>query len=405
MNLRLVILEPKVLADGTHKIRIAISHNSQTRYIPTRFTVPDPRKLKNGNVTGVPNAAYINQQLRTLLNKIYTFYDNLEDREYYTCSQLVKLFTNKLEKGSIRTAEEIAYEMLRIKQHNWAPDTIRMHKKRSEMFFEYAGKDFLLSMLDSAMVFGYRDFLRKKNYSETTISMYMSTLRRLVYFALNHGYAKFEVPPFFDYKEPLPIVRDLALSLDQLRQLRDITDLGKWEECARDIFMLSFYMCGMNIGDILAQDLTKDSVKFIRIKTKSRRNPNEQTEFTIQPEARAIIDKYLNEDGQLQFYGRVSKSSIQHITDDYLPKLKDKIGADRLIYYSARKTFSQLANEFMIKDSIIEYCLGDAISSPRRALSFYIRVNKRMADKAIRKIFDAVASDTPMEELITEMDI
>jgi len=405
MNLRLVILEPKVLVDGTHKIRVAVSHNSQTRYIPTRFTVPKPSNLKNGVVTGVPNAAYINQQLRTILNKFYVFFDDLEDREYYTCSQLVKLFTNKLEKGSIRTAEEIASEMLRIKRHNWAEDTIRMHKRHSESFLEYAGKGFMLSTLDSHMVFGYRDFLRKRGYSDTTVSMHMNTLRRLVYFALNHGYAKFEVPPFFDYKEPLPIVRDIALSLDQLRQLRDLTDLSKWEECARDIFMLSFYMCGMNIGDIIAQDLTKDFVKFIRIKTKSRRNPNEQTEFSIQPEARAILDKYLNEDGQLQFYGRTSKKSIQHITDDNLNNLASKIGADRLIYYSARKTFAQLANEFMIKDSIIEYCLGDAVSNPRKAISFYIRTNRRMADKAIRKIFDAVATDKPIELLIAEMEL
>lgn len=160
----------------------------------------------------------------------------------------------------------------------------------------------------------------------------------------------------------------------------------------------------MNIGDILSQDLTKDYVKFIRIKTKSRRNPNEQTEFTIQPEARAIIDKYINEDGQLQFYGRTSKKSIQHITDDNLHRLKERLGVDRLIYYSARKTFAQLANEMMIKDSVIEYCLGDAITSPRRALSFYIKVNKRMADNAVRKILDAVASDKTLEQIVSEIE-
>ena len=157
----------------------------------------------------------------------------------------------------------------------------------------------------------------------------------------------------------------------------------------------------MNLGDILAQDLTKDSVKFIRIKTKSRRNPNEFTEFTIQPEARAIINKYMV-DGKLQFYGRSAKKSIQHITDGYISQLRQLVGIDKMIYYSARKTFAQLSNELMIKDSVIEYCLGDAISNPRRALSFYIKVNKRMADKAIRKVFDAVASDKSLIQLIEE---
>lgn len=104
------------------------------------------------------------------------------------------------------------------------------------------------------------------------------------------------------------MARDIALSLDQLREIRDMEITGKWEECARDIFMLSFYLCGMNMADILEQDLTQKFVKFIRVKTRSRRNPNEQTEFSIQPEARAIIDKYMCEDGKLRFYGRETKS-------------------------------------------------------------------------------------------------
>ena len=404
MNLRVVILEAKKLADGTHKIRIAISHNAQTRYFPTRFVVPSTKNLKNGVVVGVDNAAYINHQLRNQINRIYMICDELQDIEYYSCSQLVKMITNKMEKGRIRTFEEIAGEMINIKRRDWAPDTVRLHEDSIKKFIEFAGNNFILSLLDSSMVFDFRDFLRSKGYSATTVAMKISTLRRIVYFAVNHGYAKYEIPPFFDYKEPRPVVRDLALSLEQLRQMRDMKIDMKWEECARDIFMLSFYLCGMNLGDILAQDLTKDSVKFIRIKTKSRRDPNEFTEFTIQPEARAIIDKYLV-NGRLQFYGYTTKKSVQHITDDNLRNLRKQLGFNKLIYYSARKTFAQLANELMIKDSVIEYCLGDAISNPRRALSFYIKVNKTMADKAIRKIFDAVASEKTLLQIVEETEL
>lgn len=64
------------------------------------------------------------------------------------------------------------------------------------------------------------------------------------------------------------------------------------------------------------------------------------------------------EDGKLRFYGRETKKSIQHITDDYLRKIRETLGIDKMVFYSARKTFAQLSNELMIKDSIIEYCLG-----------------------------------------------
>lgn len=405
MNLRIVILKAKQRANGTNKIRIAVSHNSTTRYIPTRFSVDGERNLRNGVVVNMPNAAYINQQLRTELNKIYTIFDSLEDRDAYTCSQLIKVIKHKMTKGTIRTVEEINFEMLRIKEHSWSEGTLRLHRDGIKRFIEYAGKNFILSMLDSAMLYGYKNHLKGLGMSETTIGIRVGVIRRLVYFATTHGYAKYDVPPFFDYKEKMPVARDLALSLDQLREVRDMELTGKWEQCARDIFMLSFYLCGMNLADILEQDLSKPYVMFIRVKTRSRRNPNEQTEFSIQPEARAIIDKYICEDGRLRFYGRETKKSIQHITDDYIRRIRKELGIEKMVYYSARKTFAQLANELMIKDTVIEYCIGDAPSNPRRALNFYIKINKRIADKAIRKVFDAVASDKPLEQLMEEADI
>lgn len=405
MNLRIVILKAKQRANGTNKIRIAVSHNSTTRYIPTRFSVDGERNLRNGVVVNMPNASYINQQLRTELNKIYTIFDSLEDRDAYTCSQLIKVIKHKMTKGTIRTVEEIDFELLRIKENSWSEGTLRLHRDGIKRFIEYAGKNFILSMLDSAMLYGYKNHLKKLGLSETTIGIRVGVIRRLVYFATTHGYAKYDVPPFYDYKEKIPVARDLALTLDQLREVRDAEITGKWEQCARDIFMLSFYLCGMNLVDILEQDLSKPYVKFIRVKTRSRRNPNEQTEFTIQPEARAIIDKYICEDGKLRFYGRETRNSIQHITDDYIRKIRKELGIEKMVYYSARKTFAQLSNELMIKDTVIEYCIGDAPSNPRRALNFYIKINKRIADKAIRKVFDAVASNKPLEQLMAEADI
>ncbi len=405
MNLRITILKAKQRADGSHKIRIAISHNSTTRYIPTRFVIDGERNLKNGMVVNMPNASYINQQLRTELNRIYKIFDELEDRDAYTCTQLIKVIQRRSAQKSIRTVEEINFEMLRIKQHSWSEATIRLHRDGIKRFIDYAGKNFILSMLDAGMLYSYKAHLKGLGMSETTAGIRIGVIRRLVYFATTHGYAKYDIPPFFDYKEQIPVAREIDLTLDQLREVRDMELTNKWAVCARDIFLLSFYLCGMNLADILEQDLSKDAVKFIRVKTRSRRNPNEQTEFTIQPEARAIIDKYICEDGRLRFYGRETKKSIQHITDDYLREIRSTLGIDKMVFYSARKTFAQLANELMIKDTIIEYCLGDAPSNPRRALKFYIRINKRIADKAIRKVFDAVASGKPLEQLVAEADI
>lgn len=262
MNLRVTILKDKTRADGSHTIRIALSHNGATRYFVTRFSVPSEKNLRNGNVVNVSNATYINQQLRTFQNKIYSICDLVEDIDVYTCPQLMKIIKHKMSRATVRTIEEINAEYLKIKQHTWSEQTLRLHKDGLKRFIDYAGSNFILSMLDSAMVFGYKKYLKTQGLSDTTVNIRMGVLRRLSYFATTHGYASYDIPPFYDYKEPLILARDLAIPLAKLRELRDMEITHKWKECARDIFMLSFYLCGMNLGDILVQDFRKPTVCF-----------------------------------------------------------------------------------------------------------------------------------------------
>lgn len=385
MNIRIVILPLKVLADGSHKLRIAVSHNSQTRYIPTRFTVPSLKNLKNGNVVGVPNAQYINLQLRTRMNDFYKACDELEDIDYYTCAQLVNMLTKRSgQKTDLKTVEQISEDMLANRQHAWSKSTIAGFKQGIRRFIEHFGKDFVLVTLTHENVLEFHKYLEKQGYSQTSVGMRMDSLKRLVKYAIRHDYVKYRVYPFLDYKSVKSAKRDIALSLELLRKMRDMPLTDKREIYARDLFMLSFYLCGMNLADILRLDLTQDYVSFIRQKTFKRRDANDVTEFTIQPEARAILNKYLTPEGKLQFNGFTTERSIQHINADHLKKLRPKLGYEKLIFYSARKTFTQLANELMIKDSVIEYCIGDAPLPSNRALYFYVRGNKRMADKAIR---------------------
>lgn len=158
------------------------------------------------------------------------------------------------------------------------------------------------------------------------------------------------------------------------------------------------------MADIISTDLTKDVVSFKRQKTASRRKNAANTIFTIQPEARMFINRILDEDGKVISFKSRTLPSFNAVCRRGLGVISELTGIDqqRLTFYSARKTFAQLANELMIKDSIIEYCLGDSVSTTGKVIGHYINVNQRMADKAIRKVFDAVASEKSLQELIDE---
>lgn len=68
-NLSIVIVPAKKLSNGRHRVRIAVAHRSQTRYISTQFILDSANQMKNGRVVKHENAANINSCLRKLINE------------------------------------------------------------------------------------------------------------------------------------------------------------------------------------------------------------------------------------------------------------------------------------------------------------------------------------------------
>lgn len=408
MNLRVVILPAKVLANGMHKVRIAISHRGQTRYFLTRFQVPDENCVRDGRVVGVNNASYINQQLYIRMNNIYGICDKMKDMEYMTCSQLVQYIENKESNAGPKSVRDIIVRFREMKKATCSPQTLYLYDDALMSFQQFFGSDFLLQLLTADDLFKFRNWLRDtRGLAQSTISIKERHIHTFVNYAVSMKYVVFDVDPYSVFSDTLPTVRHCAITMEQLRLVRDCTFPGRREymnRYARDIFMLSFYLCGMNLADIMTVDLTGDSVKFLRQKTKARRKKNVQfTEFTIQPEAREILDR-LMVDGKVVIKHERTYDSVNRILHDCLPRIAKKCNIDtQFIFYSARKTFSQIANELGIKDSVIEYCIGDTVTQSTKVIGYYIHVTKQMADLAIRKVFDAVASDKSMKELVEQV--
>lgn len=406
MNLRLVILPAKVLADGTHKIRIAISHKGQTRYFVTRFIVPGPECLCGGQVVGVNNASYINQQLRIRMSKIYAICDRATDIEYYSCSQLVQYIEDAESCTGPKSIHDIAEKFLTLRMTAYKDSTIKLYKDAIAYFEMFFGSDYLLQLLTSDDLHRYELYLKNnKGLSQTTISIKMRNIHTVINYAKRQKFVEYDVDPYSDYNDPAPTKRDCAITLEQFRTVRDVdltNERANMIGVTRDLFLLSFYLCGMNLRDMVEQDFRKENVCFMRTKTASRRKFSAYTEFTIQPEARGILDR-LTKNGKIFVHHKRSYGALSRILHDNLPRIAKKCGIDtEFIYYSARKTFAQLANQLFIKDSIIEYCIGDSVTQSHKVIGYYIHVTPQMADLAIRKVFDAVASDKTLEQLQRE---
>ena len=181
MNLRIVILPAKVLADGTHKIRIAISHKGQTRYFVTRFIVPGPEYLHDGQVVGLNNASYINQQLRIRMSKIYAICDRAKDIEYYTCSQLVQYIEDAESNAGPKSIHDIGERFLTTRRTAYKEGTLRLYRDAIAYFEMFFGSDYLLQLLTSDGLHRFEQYLKNnRGLSQTTISIKMRNIHTVI---------------------------------------------------------------------------------------------------------------------------------------------------------------------------------------------------------------------------------
>ena len=76
-TLSLTVFKAKQLANGKHKIRIAVRHHHETSYIITPYIIDDISQFKNGRVVKRHDADVTNRQLRNLLNKYQGIVDEI----------------------------------------------------------------------------------------------------------------------------------------------------------------------------------------------------------------------------------------------------------------------------------------------------------------------------------------
>lgn len=210
--------------------------------------------------------------------------------------------------------------------------------------------------------------------------------------------------PFENYKLPkLEETKKLALALDKIRKLKDYP-CEAWQEEYRDIFMLQFYLIGINLVDLLTakpEDLVDGRFEYRRNKT------HKLYSIKVEPEAMAIIekyrgekyllspmDRYTNHKNYLQHMNRALKKIGLHYTTSqkktgtaFFPKLSSSW---------ARHTWATVASALDIPVELIGRAMGHSWIK-KIVTSIYIDFDMRKVDDANRKVIDAVCG-TPAQK-------
>lgn len=388
-TLKLTVLPDRTLKYGKHKIRVSISHKSDTRYIPPPYVIDSISEFRNGLIVSRPDATVLNSRLRKKLNFYQDILDSIPNAERYSCTELKNILLSRkdyCEISYMQAAEEYLSELLedeRVKSE-------KLYRVASNSFVKYEG-NLQLANITPEHIQHFKSSLAKNNRSSTTIKIYLTLIKVIINYAKKKKMVTYEIDPFTFCRMPNSNVRELDLTLNEIKAIRDV-ELDKYNlKVVRDIFMLTYYLGGINLIDLLSINFKKSKIcEYVRKKTKNKKEGEIKTSFTIQPEAQKLIDKYISKNGKLVFGKYNTFGKCYSVVSRKIAELAEVAGIEkRVIYYSARKSFVQHGFELGISLEILEYCIGQSMKTNRPIFN-YFRIMRKHADDAMRKIFNCL---------------
>ncbi|WP_164849998.1 site-specific integrase [Mucilaginibacter limnophilus] len=155
---------------------------------------------------------------------------------------------------------------------------------------------------------------------------------------------------------------------------------GSRPALARDLFMLSFYMCGTNSVDFYQmspKNLKNGRLEYKRSKTKGKRKDQAFISIKVVDEAQPLIDKYL---GVLNrhYSSRVGLSTALSYG---MRKIQQQLNIPGVTFYWARHTFATIARNTCRKSKDDVAMALNHIDDGRKTTDIYIEKDWKILDE------------------------
>lgn len=380
-------------ARGLYPIQFLLSHKGRVTTIGTGISIR--AEHWNGEINKVvvpkcPNARAINESLEEL---------------YFIYSNILRDLDNK---GAISGKSVVEIKrMLTAARSKPERETFTEYFQRyaesrrtenSRIACQYTLKAILafdksISQFEEISVVWLKAFdaeLEKQGVGINTRAIHFRNIRAVFNSAINEDLIGLEAYPFRKFKIASARKDKESLSDEQLQKLLAYETPYPFRRIAKDLFMLSFYTCGMNLTDLFHLDRLRDGrAHFVRTKTSGKNiNP---VSILVQPEAAEIIKRYAGKDHVLRFAEEpAAYSTFNNRIQKAIRAIAQDLGIEGMTFYWARYTWATLADRLGISEKEISKGLGHVDTSI--AGKFYISYDWTKVDRANRAVIDHIAS-------------
>ena len=245
-------------------------------------------------------------------------------------------------------------------------------------------------------------------------AVYMRNIRAVFNDAIDDGLTT--AYPFRKFSIKKAPTKKRNLSVEELRLLKDYPIVNEFQEKYRDIFMLCFYLRGINMVDLLA--LTKDNIRAGRINY-IRSKTGKFYSVKIEPEMKAIFKRYKGTQYLLDVCdGAKDEKEFESKYTGFLQRMDrglKKIGPytrkglggkkhinpilPKISQYWSRHTTATLMAQMGYREEVIVCSLGH--EHVNKTTNIYIEYKQSEVDAANRALIDYVnkkGDDHPTEQ-------
>ncbi len=397
--------------DGTYNIKIRVTHNRQKRYMATKHYA------RPADLT------------RTLKIKEQDFIDATDDliRKYRKICDAYKGDISKIDIDEVVKMLKDGYvpgEVFRLDFFEYGERVITKLREEGKAgtagnyqialnaLTRYTGRTKLdISEITGRFIEGFIEWIRKRPApgkrakGKRAESLYPGIVRAIhnnakkEYNEEDRGIIRIPYSPFSTVSLPAqPQTKKRALPVEEIRAIAALPDKKIIQagtnryNLARDVFMLSFLLVGMNTVDLFCCDEYKDGrITYKRKKTRTRRQDEALFSVKVEPEAIPLVEKYRDPTGQRVFrffHLYATPDTFNAAVNKGLKVIGSGLKIEDLEHGAARHSVGTIArNKCGVSKDDVDLMLNH-VSLKNKTADIYIDIDWSIVDKAQRKVIN-----------------
>ncbi len=389
--------------DGTTNIKIRVYHNKLSQYIPTDIYIPPQYLAPSGEV-------------------LESYYDaDIINLEIGDIIQTYRKIAVKLGSGRLRqmSCKDLKNHIIDKELNNDSIDfvafsnTVIIETKKEGTAEWYDTSLKVLQWFYNSEIIDVREitsmklteFMKQlaikgpkgKPLESGGISNYVRAIRSLFNKCLLHynneelDIIKIPHDPFKKTKIPKYKRKRKNIGIDEIKMIRDMQFDTFRQQLARDVFMMMFYLMGINVKDLFTlQPPVNGRIEYERAKTDTDENVNNfRLSIKIEPELQILIDKYSQNGFLSTIKERYCHSyNFMKAVNRGFKKICEDNGLVKITSNWARHSWASLArNKARISKADIDFCLGH-VNNDYKMADIYIDIDYSIYDEINRKVLD-----------------